>query len=373
MHLSLLRRLSIPLAAVCVYSIIVNFFGQNMPFNHALLETNSALFVGVILSVLLVFRTNSAYERWWEARRLWGQLINEIRNAACKVDKLCELELRERERFGILMVEFAYSLKDHLRSISAESGAPSAVRAASSAVVRKPMAVVHDIYAQAGRLWHAGKISDKSIEILDPHLKSFADILGACERISTSPITLAHKSMLIHMLLIYALVLPWSLAPSLGFFSIPVVLIGVYMVLGLEVVADGKEHPFGTGDEDLPLERLCKTVETSVFELLELSRPIEVVVSPDDVVQWVVPDDLNDCLAKQTYISDIDCPEEAAKATAAAPANDGAGAGAGDGNGSDQNGDTKISVTSAEGKRQEGIERIERPSIYDDPLADLKG
>jgi putative membrane protein len=297
-HMSLFKRLFVPLSFVCVYSIVVDYYAQNMPFNKALLETNSALFVGVILSVLLVFRTNSAYERWWEARRLWGQLINEIRNAACKVDKLLELDLRERERFGILMVEFAYSLKDHLRGITAESGAPSAVR--------KPMAVVHDVYAQVGRWWHSGKINEKAVEILDPHIRALADILGSCERISTSPITLAHKSMLVHMLIIYAAVLPWALAPSLGYFAIPVILIGVYMVLGLEVVADGKEHPFGTGDEDLPLDRLCKTVETSVFELLELSRPIEVVISPDDVAQWVVPDrdNIDDCMAIQTHYAD---------------------------------------------------------------------
>lgn len=330
-HMSLFKRLLLPLSFVCVYSIVVDYYAQNMPFNKALLETNSALFVGVILSVLLVFRTNSAYERWWEARRLWGQLINEIRNAACKVDKLLELDLRERERFGILMVEFAYSLKEHLRTITAESGAPSAVRGkniSGNGSVRKPMAVVHEIYGQVGRWWHSGKINDKAVEILDPHLKALADILGSCERISTSPITLAHKSMLVHMLVIYAAVLPWALAPSLGYFAIPVILIGVYMVLGLEVVADGKEHPFGTGDEDLPLERLCKTVETSVFELLELSRPIEVVISPDDVIQWVVNDrtSIDDCMAIQTH--------------------------------------------SPDGNEEEDDAR--KPSMYDDPLADIK-
>lgn len=330
LHASLFKRLFLPLCIVTVYAVCVNLFGHNVPFNKAVLETNSALFVGVILSVLLVFRTNSAYERWWEARRLWGQLINEIRNASCKVDKLLELDLRERERFGVLMVEFAYSLKDHLRSITAESGAPSAVRSGSSKV-RKPMAVVHDVYAQMGRLWHGGKISDKGLELLDLHVKTLADILGSCERISTSPITLAHKSMLIHILFIYSAVLPWALGPSLGFFSVPVVLVGVYMVLGLEVVADGKEHPFGTGEEDLPLERLCKTVETSVYELLQLSRPIEVVVSPDDVIQWIIPEDgMADCFATQ-----VGCTDEEANA------------------------DVRIEATAV-------------ASVFDDPLADLR-
>lgn len=300
-NFSLVKRLALFMVGVGVYSTIVAYFGRHLPYNDALVETDSALFVGVILSVLLVFRLNSAYERWWEASNLWGQLINEIRNASCKVDRVLQLELRERERFAVLMVEFAYSLRDHLRNITAESGAPSAVRAAGG-MVRKPMAVVHDVYAQLGRQLQAGKISIEMVELLDVHIKALADILGSCERISTSPITAAHKSLLAHMLLIYVALLPWSLAPGLGFFCVPVVVVGVYLVMGMEVVAAGNEHPFGTDDEDIPLDRLCKTVETSVFELLELSRPIEVVISPDDVLQWVVPDDLTDCLAMQKHV-----------------------------------------------------------------------
>lgn len=337
-NISLVKRLALFMVCVGAYSTIVAYFGRHLPYNDALVETDSALFVGVILSVLLVFRLNSAYERWWEASNLWGQLINEIRNASCKVDRVLQLDLRERERFAVLMVEFAYSLRDHLRQVTAESGAPSAVRA-TGGVVRKPMAVVHDVYAQLGRQLQAGKISVEMVELVDMHIKALADILGSCERISTSPITAAHKSLLAHMLLIYVALLPWSLAPGLGFFSVPVVVVGVYLVMGMEVVAAGNEHPFGTDDEDIPLDRLCKTVETSVFELLELSRPIEVVISPDDVVQWVVPDDLTDCLAIQEH--------GVATGGIGEPRPDVNGDGNANGNGT-------------------------VASVYDDPLADLK-
>lgn len=342
MHITLLKRLALFMVCVAIYSTIVAFFGRHLPYNDALLQTDSALFVGVILSVLLVFRLNSAYERWWEASNLWGQLINEIRNACCKVDRVLLLDLRERERFAVLMVEFAYSLKDHLRQVTAESGAPSAVRA-SGGVVRKPMAVVHDVYAQLGRQLQAGKISVEMVELMDTHIRALADILGSCERISTSPITAAHKSLLAHMLLIYVALLPWSLAPGLGFFSVPVVVVGVYLVMGMEVVAAGNEHPFGTDEEDIPLDRLCKTVETSVFELLELSRPIEVVISPDDVVQWVVPDDLTDCLAIQKHQYDSGATGD----THGDPGGNGAGDDADQGKGA-------------------------VASVYDDPLADLR-
>ncbi len=272
-NFSLARRMSGILLLVAAYCGLVSYIAPGLTSGKALLETNSALFVGVILSLLLVFRTNSAYERWWEGRRLWGQLVNEIRNAAAKADQLLDLPADERRQFGQLMIEFAYALKDHLRAISDEAEHTTAPKDSGISARRNPMVVVHDLYGLMGKWMKVGTVDRLTMLMLDPHVRSLADVLGACERICLSPITQGHKSMLLHMIFIYILFLPWALAPSLGYWDIPFVIVGVYMVLGLEVVAEGKEHPFGVGEEDLPLERLCATIETSVVELLKLPGP----------------------------------------------------------------------------------------------------
>jgi putative membrane protein len=278
MQFSLLRRLSAILLVSAIYAALVSLVKTDLTAGKALLETNSALFVGVILSLLLVFRTNSAYDRWWEGRRQWGQLVNDVRSASAKVDQLLVVGDSDREAFGKLLIEFATSLKDHLRVITAETDktvlSPSLVRTST----RKPLAVLHDIYALVGQWKKDGRIDGMDVLVLDPHLRSFSDVLGACERICLSPITYGHKGMLLHMILVYILFVPWALAPSLGMWDIPFVLVGVYMVLGLEVVAEAKEHPFGLDEEDLPLERLCGTIESSVNQLLRLCVPMEDVV-----------------------------------------------------------------------------------------------
>jgi putative membrane protein len=231
------------------------------------------LFVGVILSLLLVFRTNSAYDRWWEGRRHWGQLVNDVRNVAAKADQLLNLDDEDRRKFGPLLIEFANALKDHLRVITAETDRKADNISEPQENARKPLAVMHDIYALVGDWRRTGKIDGFDLLAIDPHLKSLADILGSCERICLSPITYGHKGMLLHMIFIYILFVPWALAPSLGVWDIPFVLVGVYMVLGLEVVAEAKEHPFGMDEEDLPLERLCGTIESSVNQLMRLREP----------------------------------------------------------------------------------------------------
>ncbi|HEY9871164.1 MAG TPA: bestrophin family ion channel [Candidatus Obscuribacterales bacterium] len=265
-HFSLLWRLAPIMVMVGLYSAAATMVAPAVTSGKALLETNSALFVGVILSLLLVFRTNSAYDRWWEGRRLWGQLVNDIRNASVKADRLLDVDSEERQQFGRLMIEFAHCLKDHLRQISDEKEGSAAPVASQ----RRPMAPVLDMYALMARWRKQDQVDGFSLLMLDAHVRSFADILGACERISLSPITLAHKSMILHMIFLYVLFLPWALAPSLGYWDVPFVAIGVYMVLGLEVVAEAKEHPFGTGEEDLPLDRLCETIRRSVEEILNL-------------------------------------------------------------------------------------------------------
>lgn len=262
----MLWRLGPIIVMVGLYSAAATLVAPAVTSGRALLETNSALFVGVILSLLLAFRTNSAYDRWWEGRRLWGQLVNETRNASAKAERLLQVGSEEREQFGRLMIEFAHCLKAHLRHISDESKE----QAAPAVARRQPMAPVLDMYTLMAKWRNKGQIDGFDLLTLDAHVRSFADILGACERISLSPITLAHKSMILHMIFLYVLFLPWALAPSLGYWDVPFVAIGVYMVLGLKVVAEAKEHPFGTGEEDLPLDRLCQNIQRSVEEILNL-------------------------------------------------------------------------------------------------------
>jgi putative membrane protein len=130
------------------------------------------------------------------------------------------------------------------------------------------MLIVEEIYAILDQKRREGRLNDMMFSIIDPHARALLDVLGSCERIATSPITESHKSIILHIIVTYLLLVAFSLAPEFGMWMVPVVLVGAYMVLGLEVVAEEKEHPFGTADEDLPLERICNNIERSVNKLL---------------------------------------------------------------------------------------------------------
>lgn len=246
------------------YAGIVALIAPHFVDGKSIIQANSSLFAGVILSLLLVFRTNSAYDRWWEGRRLWGQLVNDLRNFSIKYYEFVRPSLEERERMASLLIRFAVALKDHLRVIDAtHSRAPEC-----EAPVVHPMAIAQEIYAVLDAHRREGRIDSMMFTVIDPHSRALMDILGSCERIATSPITVSHKSIILHIIVLYLLLICWGLAPDFGLWSVPAVLIGAYMVLGLEIVAEEKEHPFGDSEEDLPMESFCNNIDRSVSKLL---------------------------------------------------------------------------------------------------------
>lgn len=279
---SVLYRLLPHLVLTAIYAFAVTYMAPQLNIaGKALLDANSALFLGVILGLLLVFRTNSAYDRWWEGRRLWGQLVNDLRNLSIKFRELWRPDDEEREKLGRLMLEFAVSMKDHLREMDekqmygyvtpdANEQLAGGANAAPKARNRSPVVITRELYDFIGSGYERGRIDGFGFLLLDQHARSMMDILGACERIALSPITLAHKSLILHIISLYVGIVPWCLASSLGYWSVLFTVIGAYVVLGLEVVAEGKEQPFGTSVEDLPLDDICTTIIQSVKTILDV-------------------------------------------------------------------------------------------------------
>jgi ion channel-forming bestrophin family protein len=262
-------RLWETVAALTLYSVGVLLldrfwlgldFGAGAQF-HAVL--------GLILGTLLVFRTNTSYDRWWEGRKLWGQLVNDSRNLAIKVETCVRADLAEKQRLGRWLSDFAAALKDHLRGKVRLADLPGfSVDRTAPEPQHVPAYIAARIYDQFEQWRQTDQLGGFELLFLDQHAASLMNICGACERIQKSPISISYRWFIRQSIAIYLLTLPWGLMQSFGWWTIPAVAMLAYFMIGIEMIAEQIEDPFGVGEDDLRLDDLCATIDKSVRDIL---------------------------------------------------------------------------------------------------------
>lgn len=237
---------------------------SNLPIMHSIL--------GFAISMLLVFRTNTAYDRWWEGRKLWGQLVNTSRNLALKIDAHIDPEDRStRSLFVRSIALFAHEMRLHLqleKTRLALDGKPHPEIPDFDRSKHVPAQVAKVMQQRIVRLQREGAITGEQLIVLDNELVQFMEICGSCERIKNTPIPYSYSSFIKKFIVIYVLTLPLGFVFSLGYIAIPVVMFVFYVMASLEIIAEEIEDPFGTDANDLPMERLAGIIKGNVDEIL---------------------------------------------------------------------------------------------------------
>ena len=214
--------------------------------------------LGIILGLLLVFRTNTAYERWWEGRRLWGQLVNLTRALARQLDAQLERATQaagRRRHYAELLARYPEALTAHLR----RAGPPG--RHEPGELASSLVRAVHDDVA-------TGRLPREATIALAPLLAGFDDVCGACERIRNTPIPFSYSAYIKQFILLYALLIPFALAKDFAYGTVIAEMFIFFSTMGLELLANEVEEPFGTDRNDLPLEDISATIVRDVGVLL---------------------------------------------------------------------------------------------------------
>lgn len=202
--------------------------------------------LGIILGLLLVFRTNTAYDRWWEGRRLWGQLVNVSRGLAQQLGASLTGDDRapRRARYAQLLTEFPVALAAHLRRVpNAEGG-------------HRPNELIRGLHAEVAADIAGGHLTPEHRIALAPLLQAFDDVLGGCERIRNTPIPFSYSSYIKQFVVLYALVMPFGLVREFGYGTVIACMFTFFATMGLELLATEIEEPFGTDINDLPLDTI---------------------------------------------------------------------------------------------------------------------
>jgi putative membrane protein len=224
------------------------------------------------MAVLIAFRINRAYERWWEARTLWGTLVNVSRNLAIKVGELHRPDADDRRSTRDLIVAFCLGLKDHLRDEADLNKLPG-FAAERAAPAHAPSYIVRRLYGLFHQWTTDGKLSDQQLWVLDAEARMLLEVCGACERIKTTLMSVSWRSFTWQCITLYLLVLPWGLVADFGAWTVPLTTLAAYLVIAGEAIAHFVEEPFGVEEDHLDLERICRGIDRSVSEILD-SQPV---------------------------------------------------------------------------------------------------
>lgn len=228
--------------------------------------------LGFVISLLLVFRTNTAYDRWWEGRRQWGSLVNSSRNLAMKIQAMLPVEnTADRAFFRVMIPNFAFSLKNHLRKtyLHEEMEAiPGAEPLHTDISKHVPNQLSQQIITRTMELYRAGQLTGDQLILLNNELQSFADVCGACERIRNTPIPFSYSVFIKKFIFFYVMSMPFGYVFSLGYLIIPMIVFVFFVLASLELIAEEIEDPFGNDANDLPLDSICSNIRLHVSELL---------------------------------------------------------------------------------------------------------
>ena len=223
--------------------------------------------LGFVISLLLAYRINSAYDRWWEGRKLWGALVNNSRNLSIKLSVILKDE-KDIAYFRKLIPSYASMLNKHLKDEETSKLLFEDLDLAINHHKHRPNQIAKMLFQKINDLYSAHKITGDQLIILNSEVQSFTEICGACERIKNTPIPYSYSAFIKKFITLFILTLPFAYVFTLGYYVIPVISFIFYVLASIELISEEIEEPFGNDDNDLPIEKIAQNIKKHVEEIL---------------------------------------------------------------------------------------------------------
>ena len=239
-----------------------------------IVKESSFYFIGISISisVFLGFRNNTAWLRYWEARKLWGDLLIVNRSLMREIMTTTQTTQQEKKVVLDLMVTYCETLKSKLRHGPVPVG-----RALDYQHLTTPCNALLQNISQ----WlYQHRPNEFVYRNFNTYLNQISAIQGGCERISNTPIPYAYSLLLHRTVGIFCAVYPLLLIHDFGFLTLLFSIFTTYALLALDAIATELEDPFGTEDNDLPLNAICNAIEIDLREMLKESV-VPVKIKPD--------------------------------------------------------------------------------------------
>ncbi|MFY0562533.1 bestrophin family protein [Archangium lansingense] len=275
-----------------LYGLLVGLVHEVLDWRA--LGSGPVQFTAAFLALLLVLRTNGGYERWWEARKLWGGIVNQSRNLAIAGLAYGPRDTEWRERFVRWTAAFSHVAR---RSLRGERELSELLP-----LLRDPDAVDRLARAQhmpsfvaqilAGLLREAvehGEMDRVAFLAVDRERVQLIDHVGGCERILRTPLPQVHTTKLRRFIVLYLMALPIAVVGTWWFPGLVTILVA-YPLLAIDQIAVELENPFSPRNlSHLPLGAICDTIQGNLLALLAAEAVLPVSRDWDSATRFSQP------------------------------------------------------------------------------------
>ena len=272
---SMMQQMLPQLLIVAALSVVAVWTEGTVLAHKVPLNATPFTLVGVALALFLGFRNSSAYDRWWEGRKLWGALVNTMRSLTRQTLTLTG-EARDKPQFIDLLVAFTYAMRDQLRGDPFRRAAellPPLLATEVNQARYKPFIILRAMSEWVAEQHKEGAFGEITLAAIDRNLVELSNIIGGCERIAATPVPYGYSVMIHRVVYFYCALLPFGLVDSIEWMTPVVSLVMAYSFIALDSLAAELEMPFNRDENDLALDAICLNIELSLREMCK--EPME--------------------------------------------------------------------------------------------------
>ncbi len=266
---------------ITLYAVLIAVMYENYHFTRISIPISVPMILGTVISLLLGFRSNQAYDRWWEARHIWGAIVNESRTLGRQITSFTPVDFESdavdifRKRIINRQIAWCYSLGKHLRGQNASRGLEKYLGKKELEYVRKmdniPAALLDLMGKDLQLALEEGWINRFQQVEIDKTLSRLCDAMGKCERIKNTVFPSTY-SLYIHLaMILFIALLPFGVIEYFGLFEVPLVIAISACFILIEKMAIHLQDPFENKPTDTPMTSIAQNIEKNLVQLYGLS------------------------------------------------------------------------------------------------------
>ncbi len=270
-----------------LYSVLVYILYEYYGHHHITISFSISAVMGTAIAILLGFRTSAAYERWWEARKIWGGIVNDsrtlIRQANGFIDS-GEQKVEDVRKMAKYQIAFNYALSTSLRKLPLSKEVEKNLSEVDYSTIHNqlniPNAILKLMEDHLATIFKKGNINAYHFGIMDQTLKDICDHMGKCERIKSTVFPVHYGFFIRLSIIIFALLLPLEIVEFLGVLTIPVTFVTIIFISVIESIANYLQDPFENRAADIGMTTISRTIEINLLQMTG-EKNVPKILPPD--------------------------------------------------------------------------------------------